>query len=96
MLRVVIYFESSGLTKQIELTGLSKRINSIGLQPIPGDRFLSEDLIKDDRDKIESVVGYQISEDLVVKSRHFKFESTYAAVYIVLEPKQILVSSTSS
>ncbi|MBI1767050.1 MAG: hypothetical protein HY015_01075 [Bacteroidetes bacterium] len=86
MLRTVAYFEGSDLAKPIELTGISKRINSIGLQPIPGDQFRYEDLIKEDKDKIEKLVGKPSIRNVVVKSRQFKFENTYAAIYIMLGP----------
>jgi hypothetical protein len=86
MLRTVIYFEGSDLVNPVELTGISKRINSIGLQPIPGDRFRLADLIKEDKEKIEKLNGNHTFENLVVKSREFKFENTYAAIYIMLGP----------
>ena len=84
MIRVTIYFEDS-LAEPVELAGLSKRINAIGLQPIPGDQFRFEDLNKEDKEKIEKfkkrpVVG------LTVMSRQFKFETNFPAIYIKLRP----------
>jgi hypothetical protein len=85
MIRVVIYFEGSSSTP-IELAGLSKRINAIGLQPIPGDQFYFEDLTREDKDKLEEAGGVGI-KSLVVTSRLFRFESTYPAIYITLKSK---------
>ena len=84
MLCTVAYFEGSDLAKPVELTGISKRINSIGLQPVPGDQFSSDDLSNDDRNKIEAAIGKHHIKNLVVKSRQFRFENTYAAIYVML------------
>ncbi len=77
MFRIIISLDNpSG--DPFELTGLSKRVNAIGLQPIPGDQFKYEDLNREDKEKINGR-GTSI-KNLIVKSREFKFENTYAAI----------------
>jgi hypothetical protein len=84
VIRVTIYFEDS-LAEPVELAGLSKRINAIGLQPIPGDQFSVEDLNREDREKIERFEKRPV-ECLIVMSRQFKFETNFPAIYIKLRP----------
>jgi hypothetical protein len=84
VIRVTIYFEDS-LAEAVELAGLSKRINAIGLQPIPGDQFRFEDLNREDKEKIEKFKKRPIV-GLTVISRQFKFEASFSAIYIKLTP----------
>lgn len=86
MIRVIVYFDNEALdSKPIELVGLAKRINSIGLQPIPGDLFCYDDLSKADKCTVENTVKSPI-KNLIVKSRQFRFENTYSAIYVQLSP----------
>lgn len=87
-LRITAYLVNSTLpSRQIELTGLSKRMSTLGFQPIPGDQFSFFDLSTEDKQKIETH-GVAPVTRLVVTARKFTFESAYSSVYISLSPDQ--------
>lgn len=83
MLRLTVHFaDRSGNNHLVELRGLTKRLNAIGFQPVPGDQFNVEDLSKEDKECIglEKING----KPLIVSAREFCFGDAYSALHVKL------------
>ena len=94
-IRITVYYHESQVPdpKKVELKGLARRLNIVGLQPIPGDLFNLEDLTKEDWAALAND-GFLPANQLKVCKREFTFGECFPIIQIILTPALSTVASS--
>lgn len=85
MLKIGIYFTDRETSSCVYLSGISKRLNSLGFQPVAHDRFRFEDFGQPDQQLITETSSCSPVDVLEVRKRDFSFGIKFSELNIYLE-----------